>query len=203
MRQRLLDRLGLFGVRLAVELIVAGRVDVDRRAGRRARAAQRHRRAAPHPRRPVRVAGRRCSRPARRWRRCRRSPTCTAGRKGGSCATRSGTSSRPPTSSSRSGCCPSCGRDPSGLGDDGLEARRILGDDGPDPHVRLGLAADGDRRRRARGGDHGDRAVARGRRGPAARAATRATSPSGVVRTCEALAVAGRADRASRGERRP
>ena len=69
-RQTLLDRLGLFGVRLAVELI-------DRRAGdvdRRARAPSSSGAAAssscatcspgssPH--------ARRCSRPARRWRRC-------------------------------------------------------------------------------------------------------------------------------------
>ena len=42
----MLERLGLFGVRLAVELIVAGRVQLGGRAGRRARGAQRHRRAA-------------------------------------------------------------------------------------------------------------------------------------------------------------
>ncbi len=81
--------------------------------------------------------------------------------------------------------------DPSGLGDDATEARRVLGNDGPDPHARLGLRATaspeevreaaitmiGKWRMLAEDPliDNEARDVARG-----------------VIRTCEELAVAGR-----------
>ena len=57
--------------------------------------------------------------------------------------------------------------DPSVLGDDAGRRNALLGSDGPDPHVRLGLPPIGIRRRRARGGHHDDRPLAHARRGPA------------------------------------
>jgi predicted GTPase len=188
-RNRLLDRLGLFGVRLAVELIAAGRVgstgelahELEQRSGivelRRILGGQFASRASVLKAR---------STLATVW--------ALAGLHGG----RDGRLLRDRVrdieqaahelveirllSQLRAGTVR--------LGHDGLEARRVLGDDGPEPRMRLGLAAD---------------ATSDDVRGAAITAIGRWRSVAedpllvrdarevaqGVVRTCEALAVAG------------
>jgi hypothetical protein len=188
-RRRLLDRVGLFGVRLAVELIAAGRIrstaelatELEQRSGivelRRILGGQFAARASVLKAR---------STLATVW--------ALAGLHGG----REGRQLRDRVrdieqaahelveirllSQLRSGTVR--------LGHDGLEARRMLGDDGPDPRMRLGLPSD---------------ATTDDVRGAAITAIGRWRSVAedpllvrdarevahGVVRTCEALAVAG------------
>ena len=140
MRHRLLDRLGLFGVRLAVELIAAEPRQLRRPSWRaELEAAQRDRRAAPAPDRPVRRAGRRAQgpldagdgvgarRPARRQ------------AMGGCSGAGQGHRERGPRARRDPACCRSCGRAPCASATTACEARQVLGDDGADPRHRLGL----------------------------------------------------------------
>ena len=162
MRRRLLDRLGLFGVRLAVELLVA---NVSTRPARWPASSN----AAAALWSCVEFSpassrrGRPCSRRGRRWRRfgARHARRRAKGRMLRDMIRDIENAAHELVeirllSQLRS--------DPSGLGDDATEARRVLGNDGPDPHARLGLPATASPRR-CGGGHRHDRQVADARRG--------------------------------------
>ena len=190
-RGRLLDRLGLFGVRLAVELIIAGRVNSAGELAARARGAQRHPRAAPGARRPLRLAGAGAQGPldagdglgARRAARRVRGPHAPRPHP-------RHRARRPPARRDPAAVA-SCAAARSPSATTALEARRILGDGGAAPDVRLGPA--GRRRRPTTSAPRPSRrSVAGGSSaedpllGPDARDVV-----PGVIRSCEALAVAG------------
>ena len=190
MRQRLLDRLGLFGVRLAVELLVAGRVD----------SAGDARHASSSARSGIMRAARRPapgSSPSRAAVLKARSTLATVSAladaarrsaRAGCCATWCATSRTPPTSSSRSACSPAAERP--------VRARR-----------RRRRGATAARRRRSRparpprAAADGDRQTPSGRRPSTTISRWRMLAEDplmvkdardiahGVIRTCEELAV--------------
>jgi predicted GTPase len=190
MRLRLLDRLGLFGVRLAVELLVAQRVES---AGEVSRELER--RSGILELREV-LAGQFASRATVLKARSTLATvsalaTLDGGPKGRMLRDMIRDIENAAHELVEIRLLSQLRTDPSGLGDDAMEARRLLGNDGPDPHARLVLrtTASPEEVREAAITMIGKwRMLAED---PLINNEARDVA-RGVIRTCEELAVAGR-----------
>jgi hypothetical protein len=188
-RQALLDRLGLFGVRLAVELTIAGQVSSAAQLG-----AELERRSGILELREL-LAGQFTSRAAvLKARSALATVAALAELQGGPQGRRLRDLARDIENADHQlveiRLLAQLKADPAGLGDDALEARRILGADGFDARVRLGLvptASDDDVRAAAIDAIGRWRVLAED---PLVALEGRDVA-TGVVRSCEELAVAG------------